>query len=343
MPARHYAELLLGLISVDARRHLPSDVSPHALVAATFRYGIEHFLYDLTHASRILLITGAGILTSLGIPDFRSFRGLYSQLAHLNLQDPQQVFDITTFEKNPTIFYSIAHLVLPLENKFAIFHGFTKLLSNKKKLLRNYTQNIDNLENHVGIPPSEIIQCHGLFGMATCQTCRARFLGSKIVGHINAKLVPRCSRCYQSIKINDEVPVSFGVLKPDITFFGEDLPRRYHSHVQRDSSKCDMVIVAGTSLKVEPVLNIIDQVPQNVPRILINRDDVPTRRFDLKLFGDCDNIASYCTLRLSLDWKIDHPLVVDREYTVLENDLVQDAFDIKLLLDDPPFDSSKSF
>jgi NAD-dependent histone deacetylase SIR2 len=301
LTAKELAGELCDMILSDIELNL---TIPNITLKSKPRYNMDRFLQDLTLAKRILVITGAGISTSLGIPDFRSFKGLYSQLSHLHLKDPQHAFNIKTFNRNPNIFFSIAHLILPPNGKFTPTHAFIKTLQDKDKLLRNYSQNIDNLEHKAGIHKDKLIQCHGSFGTAKCITCSNKFAGSKIYRHIQCQLVPRCSNCYDSIKLNDEVSINYGVIKPDITFFGEDLPTRYYKHIKSDISKCDMVIVIGTSLKVEPVASIIDKVARKVPRILINRDLIPDRDFTLSLLGDCDDICTFVSQQLGNNWKL---------------------------------------
>lgn len=99
-----------------------------------------------------------------------------------------------------------------------------------------------------------------------------------------------------------------GILKPEITFFGEKLSKQFDKTSQIDiSSKCDCIIVMGTSLKVGgSVHEILKKMDDCIPRILINKNlvNVPgCREFDLSLLGDCDSIVSY--LCSSLDWNID--------------------------------------
>ena len=65
-----------------------------------------------------------------------------------------------------------------------------------------------------------------------------------------------------------------GLVKPDIVFFGEQLPTRFHKLLEEDFHKCDLLIVMGTSLKVRPFCSLIDYVPKNIPRLLINREEV---------------------------------------------------------------------
>ncbi|KAI5963549.1 uncharacterized protein KGF55_002429 [Candida pseudojiufengensis] len=263
-------------------------------------------------SSKILVITGAGISTSLGIPDFRSSKGFYSMIESLGLNDPQEVFDLDLFKLDPSLFYSIADKILPPGKNFSPLHSFIYLLQKKGKLLRNYTQNIDNLESYAGIKTEKLIQCHGSFANATCLTCKDKVEGEKIFPQIKLKQIPYCLKCkikkQQLQKKNDELEFSesFGVYKPDITFFGESLPERFHDFINKDLNDCDLLISIGTSLKVAPVADIVEKIPQSIPQILINKDPINHCQFDVSLLGFCDDIASFLCNELGNDWDLPH-------------------------------------
>ena len=275
-------------------------------------YTVDHFVERLKSAQNILVLTGAGVSTSLGIPDFRSSEGFYSKVKHLGLDDPQDVFNMDIFIQDPSIFYNIAYMVLPPDNIYSPLHSFIRMLQDKGKLLRNYTQNIDNLESNAGIEADKLVQCHGSFATASCVTCHWQLPGSHIFENIRNRELPLCPYCYQKRKeyfptrISQEddesqldrgytsapVPKSYGVLKPDITFFGEALPSKFHKTIRKDIKKCDLLICIGTSLKVAPVSEIVNMLPAHVPQILINRDPVKHAEFDLNLLGYCDDVAA---------------------------------------------------
>lgn len=273
---------------------------------------VDHVLAKLRSANKILVITGAGISTSLGIPDFRSSKGFYSRIANLGLSDPQEVFDLDIFRLDPGIFYLIAHMILPPDHVYAPLHRFIRLLQDKNKLLRNYTQNIDNLEANAGIAYDKMIQCHGSFAFSTCVTCGYKVSGETLYPTMRERNIPYCPRCAAKRKRlmrSDETYVeeSYGVMKPDITFFGEALPRVFHDNIARDLDECDLVISIGTSLKVAPVADIVDKVPPEVPQILINKDPIQHCNFDVSLLGYCDDVVSYLCHQLGRAWDIDHP------------------------------------
>ncbi|MCJ1399840.1 NAD-dependent histone deacetylase sir2 [Xylographa trunciseda] len=155
----------------------------------------------LKNSKNIIVLTGAGISTSLGIPDFRSKNtGFYSQLEHLGYSDPQEVFDIENFREDPSKFYSVAKDILPSTNRYSPTHAFIRLLQEKERLLTNYTQNIDNLEGHAGIRSEKLIQCHGSFATASCLDCKYKVKCEEIYKEIKAGQVARCGRCIRRLQ-----------------------------------------------------------------------------------------------------------------------------------------------
>ena len=297
---------------------------------------INDVLKLIENSKNIMVITGAGISTSLGIPDFRSSQGFYSMIQHLGLSDPQEVFDLDLFLNDPNIFYSIAHMILPPNQIYSPLHSFIKLLQDKNKLLRNYTQNIDNLESYAGIHKENLIQCHGSFATASCITCGYKVDGEIIFPEIKNKEIPYCPKCNevkQSIlkkgkrtkskkkkkkknkPYDDEEEEegetyfheSFGVMKPDITFFGEQLPENFKIAINQDINKVDLVLVIGTSLKVAPVADIVGKIPEHIPQILLNKDPINHCQFDVSLLGYCDDVASYIANELGESWDLPHP------------------------------------
>ncbi|EDV29569.1 uncharacterized protein TRIADDRAFT_52084 [Trichoplax adhaerens] len=228
----------------------------------------------------ILILAGAGISTSSGIPDFRSPKtGIYSILKNNNLSSPTDAFDIDYFRSNPAVFYELAKDLYPGQYRPNYAHYFIKLLCDKGLLGRMYTQNIDGLERLADIPSSKLVEAHGTFSSATCTCCKKTFNGDFIKSAIMNKIIPKCDRCS-------------GIIKPDIVFFGENLPKRFYKLYKKDIAGCDLVIVMGTSLQVEPFASLVDKIPQRTPRVLINKEIVgpftrKKRRFtDIIYTGD---------------------------------------------------------
>lgn len=287
----------------------------------------------LKQSRSIMVITGAGISTSLGIPDFRSKgTGFYDKLQQAGYSEPEEVFDIHNFDENPNIFYSLAGDILPDQKRFTPTHAFIKLLQDRGRLQTNYTQNIDNLEELAGVDRSRLIQCHGSFATATCRKCKYKVPGDHIFGDIRAKRVARCPRCLENIarqlgpikkrKANKpkkkdwedsdssssyDMPEA-GVMKPDITFFGEQLPDNFFDRFTEDDAKnVDLVLVIGTSLKVAPVSEMPNHLPHKVPHIYISREPVEHINFDIQLLGDCDNVVFELCRRAG--WNLRHEMI----------------------------------
>lgn len=282
---------------------------------------------DLIRSSqRILILTGAGISVSCGIPDFRSRDGLYASLVEkpaYELDDPQQMFDISYFKENPAVFYSFASQIYPSNFVPSPCHRFIKLIEDKGKLLRNYTQNIDTLETLTGV--QKVLQCHGSFATASCVACRLQVPGSSIEGDIMKHRVPLCPVCNAaasdqkkkpkkrkstgwgggSDEEDDAVKYPAGIMKPDITFFGEKLTDAFDHALEEDRGRVDLLLVIGTSLKVSPVAEILSHLPHSIPQILINKTPVRHINPDIVLLGSADIIVEHLASRLN--WEIPPP------------------------------------
>ncbi|KAF2094491.1 SIR2-domain-containing protein, partial [Rhizodiscina lignyota] len=293
---------------------------------------IEDAAELLRKAQNIIVITGAGISTSLGIPDFRSKNtGFYSRLRSMGFEEPEQVFDIHEFDENPRIFYSLAADILPDTPKWSPTHQFIRVLQDQGKLLRNYTQNIDNVEANAGILPEKLVQCHGSWATATCRKCGHKIPGTELFDDVKAKRVSRCKQCEQTLRAprpgmkrkrsstsnkarkwdddDDDSDGAYdipepGVMKPDITFFGEQLPKDFFDKIRDvDKDKVDLVIVIGTSMKVAPVSEIPSFLRYDVPQIYISRDPIYHIDFDINLLGYSDDVVTELCRRARWDLK----------------------------------------
>ncbi|KAJ7155395.1 SIR2-domain-containing protein [Mycena crocata] len=280
----------------------------------------------IRNSRRILILTGAGISVSCGIPDFRSRDGLYASLQQQgDLEDPSQMFDIDYFRENPAVFYSFASKIYPSNFVPSPCHRFIKLVENKNQVLRNYTQNIDTLETLAGV--QRVLQCHGSFATATCLLCRRQVPGSEIEADIMAQKVPLCSVCNppgeDSVATKPKKKKSAkkakgewdsededesdgptyppGIMKPDITFFGEKLTDHFDHSLAADRNEVDLLLVCGTSLKVAPVADVVCHLPHSVPQILINKTPVRHINPDIILLGNADEIVGHICAKLGWD------------------------------------------
>jgi len=228
------------------------------------------------HCTNILVVSGAGVSVSAGIPDFRSpGTGLYDNLQKYNLPFPEAVFDLQYYSKRPKAFCQLAHELWPGMGKFqpTLTHSFLVLLAKKGLLLRNYSQNIDGLEYLAGLPSDKLVECHGHFRTASCISCgKAADIAYVKETMVMKQDVPTCQRCKKYVK-------------PDIVFFGEGLPQIFFRNLQQDLKRADLCLVLGTSLQVAPVSLLPEQVTDRCKRLLLNRELVG----DFELVNDEDD------------------------------------------------------
>uniref|UniRef100_A0A3Q1MRF4 NAD-dependent protein deacetylase sirtuin-2 n=4 Tax=Bovidae TaxID=9895 RepID=A0A3Q1MRF4_BOVIN len=200
--------------------------------------GVSRYMQS-ERCRRVICLVGAGISTSAGIPDFRSPNtGLYANLEKYRLPYPEAIFEISYFKKHPEPFFALAKELYPGQFKPTICHYFIRLLKEKGLLLRCYTQNIDTLERVAGLEPEDLVEAHGTFYTSHCISsgCRQEYSLSWMKEKIFSEVTPKCEKCQS-------------VVKPDIVFFGENLPARFFSCMQSDFLKVDLLIIMGTSLQ----------------------------------------------------------------------------------------------
>ena len=299
-------------IICSATRDVPSgpdnDLTPSSSSSSlpSPQLTLEELASQLANAKfqNIVVVNGAGVSVSAGIPDFRTpGTGLYSRLAELDLPYPEAVFELNYFRQNPKPFLEVAQSIWPGQEtgpKATWAHSFVALLDQKKLLKRVYTQNIDGLESLAGVSTDKLIECHGHFRSASC---------TSISCHRNQKKgtidIQACRESYLSGKV-PECPECNSPVKPDIVFFGENLPNIFVDRIDQDMDECDLLIVMGTSLLVDPVASIPRCVGRNVPRLLINRElvgaflgggGIHSKKRDVFLQGDCDDgVRKLCRL-----------------------------------------------
>uniref|UniRef100_A0AAQ6INW2 NAD-dependent protein deacetylase n=1 Tax=Anabas testudineus TaxID=64144 RepID=A0AAQ6INW2_ANATE len=199
---------------------------------------------------------------SAGIPDFRSpGTGLYANLQKYNLPYPEAIFQIDYFKKHPEPFFTLAKELYPGQFKPTICHYFIKMLKDKGLLRRCYTQNIDTLERVAGLEGEDLIEAHGTFYTSHCVSfcCRKEYNLDWMKEKIFSDDIPKCDKCSS-------------LVKPDIVFFGENLPVRFFTSMKSDFPNCDLLIIMGTSLQVQPFASLVSRVSKSCPRLLINME-----------------------------------------------------------------------
>ncbi|KAI7802369.1 NAD-dependent protein deacetylase sirtuin-3 [Triplophysa rosa] len=258
--------------------------APHGALATISR------LMKLGRVRNIVVVAGAGISTASGIPDFRTpGTGLYANLVKYDIPYPEAIFNIDYFSDNPHPFFSLAKELYPGYHRPNYVHYFIRMLHQKGLLLRMYTQNIDGLENLCGIPDDKLVEAHGSFATAACHLCYTPYSAEEAKQAIMNDKIPICTFCA-------------GAVKPNVVFFGEDLPEKYFQHAE-DFPKADLLMILGTSLKIEPFASLVNTVKSTVPRLLLNRDPVgpferrPLKRGDYMELGDLvDSVQKFADI-----------------------------------------------
>ncbi|KAB0799788.1 hypothetical protein PPYR_07668 [Photinus pyralis] len=307
---------------------LDSGLSQEKKVKVLDDVSIDGIVDYIKKRSSINIITmaGAGISTSAGIPDFRSpGSGLYSNLQKYNLPHPQAIFELDFFYDNPKPFFVLAKELYPGSFKPTKCHYFVKLLLEKGHLLRHFTQNIDTLERVAGIPEEKLVEAHGTFHRGHCLECKKEYSLSWMKEKIFEDKIPICETCP-------------GIVKPDIVFFGENLPEKFHNCAHTDFAKCDLLLILGSSLVVQPFASLMDRVPDTTPRMLINREkagertgllsligmgsgfefDSPDNTRDVYWLGDCDEGCQI--LADKLGWGDELKKLVEKEHKRIDEE-----------------------
>lgn len=194
---------------------------------------MDNFIKALKEAQYCVVFTGAGVSTLSGIQDFRGEKGLYKKV------DADKIFDLNYFHQDPSYYYRNARdFIYDLEEKEPnIIHQEIARLEKKGVVKAVITQNIDLLHQKAG--SVKVIEVHGSPQVHKCLKCGRNFTFREISLVVQRDELPACDSCG-------------GVIKPEITFFGEMLPARALEEAVAESSRADLMVVLGSSLVVQP-------------------------------------------------------------------------------------------
>ena len=211
----------------------------------------------IDNSKKIVFFGGAGVSTDSGIPDFRSKDGLYNQSYKY---PPEFMLSHTCFKRMPEEFFRFYNdkILNCVDCKPNYTHKFLAKLEEKGKLLSVITQNIDGLHEKSGTKNLRLL--HGTIWKNYCTKCGKFFS----VHEVKGKDIPRCDKCN-------------GIIKPDVVLYEESLDGDVLQQAANDISRCDMLIVGGTSLTVYPAAAFIDFY-NGKNLVVINRD--PTAKDD---------------------------------------------------------------
>lgn len=209
----------------------------------------------VARARRIVFFGGAGVSTESGIPDFRSPDGLYAK-AYGDLT-PKMILSRSFFYLHPETFFAFyrEHMLFPNAKPNA-GHRALYLLEKQDKLRGIVTQNVDGLHKAAG--NRRVYELHGSVHENVCMDCGAVYPMEKI---LRSQGIPRCDRCG-------------GVVKPSVVLYGEAPDKYVCIGACREISNADTLIVAGTSLAVEPAASFLEYF-QGKNLVVINLEPTP--------------------------------------------------------------------
>ena len=199
-----------------------------------------------------VVLTGAGLSTPSGIPDFRSTgSGLWARF------DPFEVASLNAFRYHPEKFFEwlrpLASGMRSAQPNAA--HSGLARLEHSGFVRTIITQNIDGLHQRAGA--TNVLEVHGSVGTLTCVSCYHQLpSGGYLEPYLERGEIPRCPGCHH-------------ILKPDVVLFGEQMPASTWLKAQQASKTCDLMIVAGSSLEVLPVAGLPMRALENGAHLIL--------------------------------------------------------------------------
>ena len=242
-----------------SRKQGPHNEAVYILSGGSFMT-LTELLQQAKHA---VVLTGAGISTLSGIPDFRGAGGLYTRTDI----DANKLFDLDYFMKDQRYYYEHSKdFLYNLDEKEPnIVHTTLARLEEKGVIHAVITQNIDLLHQKAG--SRKVLELHGSPLLHHCLSCGKSWSFEEMAPRVRAGEVPACDKCG-------------GIVKPDIVFFGEGLPEYALTEAEREAREADLMLVLGTSLTVYPAAAVPEITLRCGGKLaIINRDPTHLDRY----------------------------------------------------------------
>ncbi|MCM3763824.1 Sir2 family NAD-dependent protein deacetylase [Neobacillus niacini] len=260
---------------------------------------VSQFEQFIEQAKVITVLTGAGISTMSGIPDYRTAAvGMWKK-------DPSILEDLNemAFQANPVRFWArmyellveTLNPIMPFKNHESLLaaiegiepnqgHRFFRWLEQLDKEVTIVTQNVDGLHQKAG--SSDVVEFHGNIRECYCPSCGKSY---PLVRVLREGEAPRCE--------------CGGILRPDVVFFGD--PVKSMDRANSAIRKADLIIVAGTSLQVTPFNQLLESKKEGSRLVYLNADVSSEERFDLVLKGNISGICRHVENEFKVDEKDD--------------------------------------
>jgi NAD+-dependent protein deacetylase sirtuin 2 len=210
----------------------------------------------LDKSKRIVVFTGAGISTNSGIPDFRGQGGLYETVqTKYGLPYGEAIFDIKYFDKDPHPFFDLSKKLITGQTEPTKCHKWLAHLEEKGRVVKVITQNIDRLHQRAGT--KSLFECHGTYDKGHCRSCHREYSFEYYAQDLAEGNIPYCT--------------CGGIVKPDIVFFGESLPKDFYE-LWENTPQGDLLLILGTSLNVRPAADLVFKLARQMTSILVNKE-----------------------------------------------------------------------
>ena len=307
------------------------DLKPNARLSTIEQSSqVDLLLKVLRKRRKIVVVAGAGISTSAGVPDFRSSNGLFNTLRSDNKikGSGKQLFDASVYQTDSSTssFHDMVRSLSQVVDgaKATPFHHMLATLADEGRLLRLYTQNVDGIDT--SLPPLKTqiplpnkgpwprtVQLHGSLKKMVCVKCRdLRDFDPELFDGPNP---PQCTSCIDLDKVRTEEAGKrshgIGKLRPRMVLYNEQNPddEAIGTVVAADlRSRPDAIIVVGTSMEIPGVKRIVREMcgviraRKDGKCVWINRGPPPIAKefedcWDLVVAGDCDRVASLADMR----------------------------------------------
>ena len=220
----------------------------------TERTRLERYIKE---SNSIVFFGGAGVSTESGIPDFRSKDGLYNQHdVQFDSYKPEYLLSKDCLLDDPKVFYEFYRQKMDARNiKPNITHKVLAKMEDMGKLSAIVTQNIDGLHQKAG--SKNVFEIHGTTQRNYCNKCKTQYHPDFLFNTKEA--VPRCE--------------CGGLIRPDVTLYGENLPEDAVNGAIHAICHADMLIIGGTSLQVYPAAHYISYF-RGEHLVIVNREEL---------------------------------------------------------------------
>lgn len=232
----------------------------------------------IEESNNIVFFGGAGVSTESGIPDFRSKDGLYNQHdVQFDKYEPEYLLSRECLYNNPNVFYEFYRQKMDTRNiEPNITHKVLAKMEEMGKLKAIVTQNIDGLHQKAG--SKNVFEIHGTTQKNYCSKCKMEYHSDFLFN--TKETIPTCE--------------CGGLIRPDVTLYGENLPNDAVNGAIRAIRDAEMLIIGGTSLKVYPAANFISYFSGR-HLVIINREKIQilmNEDTDLTIVDSLGNVFS---------------------------------------------------